>query len=309
MRTPVAPPRIENSVTRPPSKTMSLSLEAGDVSDPEGGVVPTERIPATALRTCLASGCGEEANTLAGPAIAGLTASAWRRPVWGPLCSLALHAGLAGLILAVATGSPRPAVEPPPVILDVVFGTPGGDGTPGDGAPARKAQPVAQAPVRWNGQRTMCRTLLPRLPRQRFPKPLRRRNQPPRNASGWWRASRPRHLSPRLGLNRRCRIGTRRRKPARALPARPWPRRRADRLRRQAAPVEGAVRDQVWDWAARGMVQGLEVMAVGHSMGSSARATVLPSPGTYGPNIRRRPDVSARRGLWCCAFASTQPET
>jgi len=75
-------------------------------------------------------------GTLAATVRAGSRA-ALSRPgcwLWGGLGSLAGHGLVLGLVLALGGVSAPPCAAPPPVVLDVVFGTPAGDGGPGDGA-------------------------------------------------------------------------------------------------------------------------------------------------------------------------------
>lgn len=69
-----------------------------------------------------------------------------RRPRWGLVCSLGLHAVVVALTLTVSMAGVRARTEPPPVLLDVVFGAPGGDGSPGDGAPGPEGKAGGSGP-------------------------------------------------------------------------------------------------------------------------------------------------------------------
>lgn len=68
------------------------------------------------------------------------------RPRWGMACSLGLHAVVVALTLTVSMAGVRARTEPPPVLLDVVFGAPGGDGSPGDGAPGAEGKAGGSGP-------------------------------------------------------------------------------------------------------------------------------------------------------------------
>jgi len=73
------------------------------------------------------------------------TVWSWR-PRWGLLCSIGLHAVVIGLALTVSVAGLRAGPTPPPVLLDVVFGSPGGDGEPGDGAPGKEGKAGGAGP-------------------------------------------------------------------------------------------------------------------------------------------------------------------
>jgi len=60
------------------------------------------------------------------------------RAWWGMVFSLGLHAAVIGLAVALSVAGIRREVASPPVLMDVVFGAPGGDGSPGDGAPGEE---------------------------------------------------------------------------------------------------------------------------------------------------------------------------
>lgn len=65
---------------------------------------------------------------------------------WGMAFSLGLHAVVIGLTLTLSVSGIQATTAPPPVVLDVVFGAPGGDGTPGDGAPGKEGAAGGSGP-------------------------------------------------------------------------------------------------------------------------------------------------------------------
>jgi len=98
------------------------------------------------MRSAVLAACGDWCAEAGAPAAAGGGRSDRMRAGWGMLFSLGLHVAVVGVFLTVSLAGIRPTLPAPPVVLDVVFGASGGDGTPGDGAPGREGAAGGSAP-------------------------------------------------------------------------------------------------------------------------------------------------------------------
>jgi len=226
------------------------------------------------------------------------------RAWWGMVFSLGLHAAVIGLAVALSVAGIRREVASPPVLMDVVFGAPGGDGSPGDGAPGEEgaaggsgAGPKAETPPSPPVAAPRPTVAVADKAGEPQPaRPVRKKRTPPRpvpaRASSFAREPENRPRRPSLLLLPPMRPDWRR--------ARRWPR-PAMRPGLVAGESAGAAAgERVRARAGRAMAQGLAAMAAGRSKGSSARATARPSPAACRRSIPPRPGASAGKGWWCC---------